>query len=306
MNPLPIIFIHKGDSFYLKYALINAKKFNPDSRIILLGENITKYPDFIEYYPISKYNNSALAFRKIYKHMSIVPEEIERFCFERWFLLDEFLTKNRIKKCLTLDSDVLLYENVSEGIKKFNSFDFTLSNKSSGGFMFINNSKSLSDVVKYMYLSYSSKKLLFNLELDWKKLKAINGGGINDIKLFGKYFGLGRSRIGELDDIINDSTYDAGILIEQNFVMEGKIKKVVFENGIPYGYLKISLKKIRFCCLHLQGPAKFYMKCFSGGKIGLLDKSRIKLMMWLRDSFGGLLTPNLRDFAKSMIAKLGF
>ena len=51
---LPIIFVHKGDSFYLKYALESAKKFNPDSRIILLGDGVTVYPDFVEYYDLNK------------------------------------------------------------------------------------------------------------------------------------------------------------------------------------------------------------------------------------------------------------
>ena len=88
---LPIIFIHKGDSFYLKYALENAKKFNPESRVILIGDKVTEYPKFVEYHEMYDYSSSALKFKKVYKHMSTNTEAIERFCFERWFILNEFL-----------------------------------------------------------------------------------------------------------------------------------------------------------------------------------------------------------------------
>ena len=38
----PIIFIHYGDSAYLKYTLRLAVKFNPDKEVILLGDNKNK------------------------------------------------------------------------------------------------------------------------------------------------------------------------------------------------------------------------------------------------------------------------
>lgn len=38
MEPLPIFFIHNGAHFYLKCALIQARHFNPESTIYVLGD----------------------------------------------------------------------------------------------------------------------------------------------------------------------------------------------------------------------------------------------------------------------------
>ena len=129
---LPIIFLHVDDSFYLKYSLESAKKYNPDSRIILIGKNITNCPDFVEYHQMTDYDLEAAKFRKVYVHSSTNNENIERFCFERWFILSEFMKKNNISKVFTLDSDVLLFENVTLDANNYSKYLFTLVDKSCG------------------------------------------------------------------------------------------------------------------------------------------------------------------------------
>ena len=55
-NKLALIFTHKGSSAYLWYCLEQAKKTNPEARIILLGDEANKpYDSSIEHYLISDY-----------------------------------------------------------------------------------------------------------------------------------------------------------------------------------------------------------------------------------------------------------
>ncbi len=305
MQSIPIIFIHKGDSFYLKYALRNAKKFNPNSRIILIGDKVTKYPDFVEYHNLNNYFKSASEFRDYYKHMSIVPEEIERFCFERWLILNEFLKKSEVKKCLTLDSDVLLFENASNGIKKFNKFDFTLANKGSGGFMYINNPKAISKLAEFILDFYKNKKSFDFLEKRFIEIKKINGGGINDIIILREFYNSKIAKVGDLEKIIDNSTYDNGILHSEGFEMKNNMKRIYFENKIPYGKIKNG-KKIRFCCLHCQGPTKFYMKYFFKGKNPSIGKVKIKIISFLRDYLAPKLPRDIITFSKKILGILGF
>lgn len=305
---LPIIFDYVGPSFYLRYALENAKKFNPNSRIILLGEDVSNIPSFVEYYPISDYNKSALKFRKVYKHMSNNTESVERFCFEQWFILNEFLKKHRIKKCLTLDSDVLLFENITKDFyKNFSWCDITLANKTSGGFMFIGNPKALGEYCKLTYNLFGHKKEKKIFENIWgffKKSKL--EGGVNDMTAWAEYYKRNPKKVGEITDIFDNATYDAGFLTLQNVEMNGKIKKVIFEKRLPYCVQNKTGRKIRMKSLHFQGPTKFYMKYFSQGRFNFFDKFKVELMMFLRDNFSNKFNKNQLIFIKKVLIKLGF
>lgn len=307
MGFLPIIFVHKGDSFYLKYALQNAKKFNPNSRIILIGEGVTEYPDFVEYYRMEDYSVKRNKFISVYKHLSTNSEIIERFCFERWFVLNEFLSKQKIPRCLTVDSDVLLFEDVTKDSKNYSKYAFTLSNKSSGGFMFINSVKAIESFCTFVYNAYTDKKLkhvFFGWYENYKKTSTI-GGGVNDMLAFEEYYKASRQKIGDITDIINGATYDAMINNPQKgFEMDGILKKVVFENGLPYAFFKG--KKVRMKCLHFQGPTKFFMKCYSSGNSSSLCRNKALIMTKLRDSISPVLPSSARNFIKKAISKLGF
>jgi hypothetical protein len=49
-NNIPIILVHQGNSDYLKYALHQAKLFNQNSTIFLIGDNSNdKYDIFLSY-----------------------------------------------------------------------------------------------------------------------------------------------------------------------------------------------------------------------------------------------------------------
>ena len=57
MTDRPLIFIHYGDSGYLPYTLESARLFNPDKRIVLLGDQANAHYAAmgIEHVPFSRY-----------------------------------------------------------------------------------------------------------------------------------------------------------------------------------------------------------------------------------------------------------
>ena len=103
MESYPIIVLHKGSSDYLKICLAQAKFSNPNSRIILLGdetnETLAKQVG-AEHYLICNYFSKALEFEKIYKHYSTNSYNFELFCFQRWFVVDEFINSEGLDKFL--------------------------------------------------------------------------------------------------------------------------------------------------------------------------------------------------------------
>lgn len=155
MESYPIIVLHKGSSDYLKICLAQAKFSNPNSRIILLGdetnETLAKQVG-AEHYLICNYFSKAQEFAKIYKHYSTNPYDYELFCFQRWFVVDEFINSEGLDKFLHIDSDVLLYADFSkelEFIDFINNYDLTYSHASAHT-SFFNNSHALGEFCSFI------------------------------------------------------------------------------------------------------------------------------------------------------------
>ena len=88
-------------------------------------------------------------------------------------------------------------------------------------------------------------------------------GSISDMDLSREFFH--GKKVGSLHDIINNSTFDTGILYgEFEKISKGKysIKKIYFEEDIPYcNYINNNQnKKIRFHSLHFIVWTKIFMK----------------------------------------------
>lgn len=90
-NKIPVILVHKGNTFYLKPVLEHIRLFNPDTRICLLSDASTKGKfDFVEHYNLEDYSAGAKSFEAVYNHMSSNPYEFELICFQRWFYAWDF------------------------------------------------------------------------------------------------------------------------------------------------------------------------------------------------------------------------
>ena len=104
-----IIYIHRGFSHYLDPIFAITKHYNKDTRIILIGDNdndavAKKYS--IEHYLISDYNEEIP-----YHHVSVNTFSYEKFCFNRWFVLNKFINKQQIDHFVYSDSDnMILYD----------------------------------------------------------------------------------------------------------------------------------------------------------------------------------------------------
>lgn len=91
-----IIFVHTGNAYYLELALSQAKISNPNADIILLGDKYNnKYP-YINHFLISDYFESAKEFSEVFFNYSPNKREYELFCFQRWFVIKDFLIRNKI------------------------------------------------------------------------------------------------------------------------------------------------------------------------------------------------------------------
>lgn len=260
---IPIIFMHYGDSDYLQYSLLQAKRANPNSDIILIGEESSnKYP-FIEHASISD-SASAQEFAKLYKHMSFNSYEYEMFCIQRWFILRDYMATHQLSQCYHQDSDVMLYEDVS--VENPTAFDFAFCGESSGGISFINNLEALDDFCMFITSFYKDEENMKKLEnIHQVILNHIPHGGICDMIFINLYCNSRKhlQKIYDLAVIKNDAVFDLNVNITNDYEQWHGRKKIYFTTrGVLCKNLSLN-KFVRFKALHFQGEAKKFMKYFA-------------------------------------------
>ena len=104
-----IIYINKGNNYYLKSVLTTTAKYNKD--VVLIGDQKLK-----------KYQKNNISFELIneyrekfgYKHISINHPDYEEFCIERWFILKNYMLKNNVEEVWYSDSDNIIYDDITK------------------------------------------------------------------------------------------------------------------------------------------------------------------------------------------------
>ena len=266
---LPVIFVHFSNSDYLKYSLSQAKHSNPGSTIYLIGDDTNNCYDFVEHHFFLDYFQGAKDFSKIYQHFNITPYRYETFCFQRWFILLEFLVAKGLEKCLYVDSDTMLYVDVTVEQEKFAQFDFTLSHKTSGCTFFLNRVEALSDFCQFIMDIYTKKERYYfdRMIAQYATFKR-NGmaGGACDMTVFDLYSYDHFGEIGEVAQIMDGSVYDPSISgPHPGFETENGIKKIIWKAGYPYGIQLRTATEIRFNSLQFQGNTKRLMSLYYTG-----------------------------------------
>jgi len=270
-SSLPIIFIHRSNSEHLKYSLAQAHESNPNSTIFLLGDSSNNVYDFVEHRPFVEYFQEAAHFQKLYKHYSTHGIDFELICFQRWFILREFLMANNLAQCLYLDSDTMLYADVTKESKKFEQFDFTLCWNSIGCVFFLNHVKGLDEFCQFLLDIYGNKnKFYYDRMVAHYAVRKKHqlAGGACDMTAFQFYSEVNFGQMGEASRIIDGSVYDPNInMPHPGFEMQNGIKKIIWKDGQPYGKFSRTGEEIRFNSLHFNGRAKKLMSQYYAGNI---------------------------------------
>lgn len=122
---LPLVYVHaaglmgaSADSEWFVSSVRLTRSNNPSRRIIVVTDRC--YFSFFEGTDVELVDiqrdvvsEGLLEFRAAYKHYSVNPEHYERFCFERWFVLQTMMRSMSIEQCCYLDSDNVLLSPLS-------------------------------------------------------------------------------------------------------------------------------------------------------------------------------------------------
>ena len=255
---IPVVFIHRGDGeTYLECVIKQAKSF--DNPVVLIGDKSNKkFSSIAEHQLISGFSYYSKKFEDVYVPLS-THGDYETFCFQRWFVLYEWMKRKNVDKCFYLDSDVLFYANTNEEAEKYKYFDFTLAHRCCGHASYFTYN-GLRTFCKFLFETYVERGFDYDkIASHWELHKKYNRtGGVCDMTLF-EYFARYKNPggVAETMHIINDSTYDHCInQADYNYEMVNGLKNIQFKDGIPYCRQLQYDKLIRFVALHCQGGCK--------------------------------------------------
>ncbi|WP_027000197.1 hypothetical protein [Eisenibacter elegans] len=132
----PIIFIHYGNSPYLKYTLRSAQLSNPDKEVVLLGDADNQHlrQMGISHYLLENYaqGKEIELFHQVYRHVAgkkhmakTFADRWLKFVFERWFMMYTFIKTKDIQQFWTFDSDNLLLSSLAQFESQLSAYDCT-------------------------------------------------------------------------------------------------------------------------------------------------------------------------------------
>lgn len=259
---IPIVFIHKGNSSYLFNTLYQLKQTNPDSKVYLIGTDESRvYEPFIEHVSIEALSEEAIRFERVYKHFSTNSESFELICIQRWFVLKAFMIEKGIHRCLYLDSDVLVYDDVQRLSEMHAHAGMTLCGIS-GHTNFIDKDV-LIDFCRFAFTSYDGEEALNALQQYYTELIVKDGaGGVSDMTLLTNYAEHHATQVQNTYYTDGHATFDPSLEVgAEYFEMHEGFKKISFKDSKPFGILKLTKKPVLFYTLHFQGSrSKKYMQ----------------------------------------------
>ena len=260
--------------------------------------------------------------------MSYQPETLERICFERWLVLAEFIRREGIAKAFVVDTDVMIYADLSKLTRNFaptikcglaesdnEVSDETIEYKPVSGNSSYWTSKAIFEFESLLKRLYIEPELQTLLENRWAEYSLTHiYGGITDMDALGLF-----RRSLSNTEFINTSimsgcngVFDVALChsegaVKDQYQMSGLIKRLEWRSGVPYGIECKSCKRIRFFTLHCQGRYKSFMAgLYNGpdfsGRQWLTAKSKYREYLFILER---LVKSGVKSFmAKTMPALL--
>ena len=265
-----IVIIHTGYTKALYYSIRQARKSNPHAKILLIGDkerkNLSKYSTFID---IDSLQSSDIAlFEEVYVHLGKSSRAFEMFCIRRWFILRNLMLTHKIDRCLHIDSDVMLFCNISTTFESLSHYDTALTSALAIT-MNINNIEVLKDFCNFVIETYTNEECLNKFKTMYYSGRHNEGvgGSISDMDLSRDFFSSSSFSLFDLSYPYNKSVFDCSIIAGRpSFKMKRKMKyemkEIFFEDNIPYClYMENNeYSKIKLNSMHFISHSKIYMK----------------------------------------------
>ncbi len=280
---VPVIFMHKSDVYpgrsqeYVGIALKQAKRYN--KRVVLLGDSGNKDLD-VEHYNVLDYFDDAKWLADNYVHMSTNPAPFEIAATQCGPVLREFMIKEDLEVAALCETDTMLYCNMTDAVNSIGDFiaaysvpqnqpEYRWSASFHASLWTRSGIDKFCEIIRDGYSTEEGMKRIKS-KWDWHKEKK-KGGGVC-VMTFLWFLSQEVEGIVNLSEIRGGhaSTFDHNIRVSENsgpkdFEMErvkgygGSVKKIIWQDGSPYGHYLPTGEVVRFNALHFNSSSKVLM-----------------------------------------------
>lgn len=270
-----IIFIHRGESWYLYYTVKQARFYHPKARIVVITDTPQeRLAPYAEQLDIGNYWGGAEDLAAIYQHHSMNSREFELFCFQRWFVIRNFLQSYQPVRAIHLDSDVLVYDDLFKDFARMKGKSLGIVGYQGPFSMLIPNRSVIVDFcARIMRLFREERGTLARMYAEWTKESS--HVALSDMHALRTYISTKGLSTLDLSVPFEGSIYDTVVHEPDGLAMQHGIKAIAWIGGRPHGRKAHSGEVVRLKTLHFQGATKnrilnfFTRKDFSywGGKL---------------------------------------
>lgn len=238
---IPIIFVHYGNTPYLHHCFKAIRYFNPDVRIILIGDNDNK----------SRALSNGL---EHVHHRDLICPRIKEFCkvfkivggrqfnarggwvsfvFRKWFFLYNLCKMAGFDRFWNFDTDVLVLTNLDEVEYRYRNCDYTKLNNGVTISGLVNNIDKIKDFTDFIILSMQDDDLHEQLRSEYK----VNvRSGYTIMRASVEFEKVHPTNIIVADRPVHGAFFDTALYQANNFEFDSKrrCKVVIWNNDKPY------------------------------------------------------------------------
>lgn len=251
-----IIFIHRGQSWYLYYTVKQAHDFHPHADIVVISD--VEQPDLERYarvLPLEDYWESADRFASIYEHHSTNSYDFELFCFQRWFVVADFISKHRPKRLAHLDSDLLVYDDLFADFTRLQGCDLALVARQGPFSLLLPQPDLVNRFCRRISKLYTEEKAeLKAIYTEWTKDGRETA--VSDMHALHTFVSGEKLRVIDLAEKYNGTAYDNVVHLSDGYCLENGCKKLRWKKNQPFAQVESSQEWIRLKTLHCQGASK--------------------------------------------------
>ncbi len=255
-NTARIVFLHRGPSPYLYYVVKQARHWNPSAEIIVLSDiarpELRRSANVV---PIEHFGGGAEELARIYQHHSTNSHGFELFCFQRWFILREYLAAHPAARLVHLDSDVLTFTEFEPEFARLGAFDVGIVGFQGPQSMLIAHPgfvTALCDHITRLFTEEAAE--LAAMYAKWRE--TTDSTAVSDMHALHTLLASGQFRKLDLAMVRDGSAYDGVIHEADGFAFADGQKRLTWREGQPWGARADSGAPVRFQTLHCQGHSK--------------------------------------------------
>lgn len=227
------VVVHRGDSWYLPYMLLQASHFIPRERLVLITDiKHRKYDKFCRIVDIADHWERAQKLAGTFRNFSPLDPSFELFCMQRWMVIESLMRSENIQRIVHLDSDVMVFTNLDPIANAYAHEDFVKTGWQGPHCLFVNTQGAMAAFCEFIQRHYLDSDLIATMEKDYA-LWCSQGlvGGISDMHFLHSFSSSNTHRF----KMGNNASGACGYILHDNCLMTDEAAaRISFQGKQPY------------------------------------------------------------------------